>query len=929
MNHKFISIKGARLHNLKNIDVDIPQNRITVITGVSGSGKSTLAFDTLYAEGQRRFVESLSSYTRQFLERMAKPDVDMISGLPPAIAIEQKPLSKNPRSTVGTTTEVYDYLRLIFGRIGHTFCKQCGKEVTKDTPDSSLKEILKWNEKDKLYILFQISEHVKDLKEEIGRLKESGFNRIVLKDSDEIINLDEFKVTKKTNIEDYFVLADRLVLRNDEDTTSRIIDSLETAYRFGTGRCTVRNISNGESKSFSSYYECADCQIIYVEPEPRLFSFNNPYGACHVCQGFGRTAGIDEELVIPDKNITLQKNPIHPFRTQTFLPWYRMMLEEAVKQNIPISIPYYQLTDEQKEFIWKGNDNYPGIYGYFQMLEDKSYKMQYRIMAAKYRGYTTCKACGGSRIRTSARQVFINGKNIPELIKMPLADVLKFFEDLELDQYQSTVAAQVRQEIINRLRLLVDIGLHYLSLDRLSHSLSGGEAQRINLATALGSSLVGTLYVLDEPSIGLHSRDTEKLILTLERLRNLGNTIVVVEHDPDIMKHADNIIDIGPKAGDNGGNVVFSGTYSEILKTAKSLTGQYLSGKKMIHIPTKRRKIGSEKLVMIEPRQNNLRMKKVEFPLNCITVVTGVSGSGKSTLVNDILYGALKRLKSGYDGFVGSYKGLTGEEYIYDVELVDQSPIGKSARSTPVTYTKAFDSIRETFADTQIAKQLGLKPGYFSFNIPGGRCDKCEGDGVVTVDMQFLPDVVLECEACGGTRYSREARSILYNGKSIVDVLNMSVDTAIEFFEEKPKIVKKLKILQNVGLGYIKLGQPSSMLSGGEAQRIKLASHLETDSENNILFIFDEPTTGLHLDDIAKLLQCFNSLVDKGNSVLIIEHNLSVIAAADWVIDLGPEAGRDGGLVIAEGRPEDIAEEQNSFTGIALEKFFAERKAKS
>lgn len=919
---KVISVKGAKLHNLKNISVDIPHNKLTVISGVSGSGKSTLAFDTIYAEGQRRFVESLSAYARQFLERMGKPDVDSISGLPPAIAIEQRPAAKNPRSTVGTATEIYDYLRLLFGRIGETICRKCGKTVKKDNPSSVIKNLLNWNEDDKLYILFPISPQVRNIDDELKKFRTLGFFRLLLKDNNEVIDYESGSLPEGTPVEDIFILADRLVIRKDSDSITRLSDSVETAFDAGGGRIVIRNISNGEELRFSSKYECTDCEILYEEPEPRLFSFNNPYGACPSCQGFGRTIDIDEDLIIPDKSKSLRMGAIHPFRTAGFSKYQRDLVRVAAKHDIPLDAPVQSLTDEQNSLVWEGVDDYIGINGFFTQLEENSYKLHYRVLISRYRGYTRCKACGGSRLRTSARQVFVGGKSIPDLIKMPLDSLFEFFSNLQLNEYQLHVVSQVIRELKWRLQLLVDIGLEYLTLDRLSHSLSGGEAQRINLSTALGSSLVGTLYVLDEPSIGMHPRDTGRLLKILNKLRDLGNTIIVVEHDPDIINNADFLVDIGPNAGEHGGEIVFAGRLDEIQASTKSLTAMYLTGKKKINITRKRNKVNKKVLTLFRPRLNNLKIDKVEFPMSCMTVVTGVSGSGKSTLVHDVLYAGLKRELGGIEPLAGSYDKIDGYYNLEQIEMVDQSPIGRSSRSTPITYTKVFDTIRDVFASTQAAKQMGWKPGHFSFNVPGGRCEVCEGEGSVTVEMQFLPDVHLECEACKGTRYKKEARSILFKEKSIVDVLNMTVDEAAAFFQEIPRITKKLNILRDVGLGYLRLGQPSNMLSGGESQRIKLASHLETSDTTEKMFIFDEPTTGLHLDDISKLLECFRRLVDAGHSVIIIEHNIHIIASADWIIDLGPEAGEKGGNIVACGTPEHISRVPESYTGKALKEFY-------
>ncbi|MCX6154732.1 MAG: excinuclease ABC subunit UvrA [Candidatus Kapabacteria bacterium] len=919
---KFIRIRGAKLHNLKNIDLDIPRNAFTVITGLSGSGKSSLAFDTIYAEGQRRFVESLSSYARQFLERMGKPDVESIIGLPPAVAIEQKPPSKNPRSTVGTSTEIYDYLRILFARIGKTLCKNCGKEIHKDSPASVVQSLLTMNEGDKFYLLFPLHPQAKTVQSELENIRSHGFFRVILAGSDEIINLENAKLPKKTLLSDVYVLADRFVLKKDNESITRITDSLETAFIHGPGKVILKNTTKNTEFSYSSNFACAECDIIYAEPEPRLFSFNNPYGACPTCQGFGRTIGIDEDLVFPDRYKSISKGAIAPFKSFGFTNHLRDLLKIAPKYGIPVDSPVLELTSEHKRIIMEGVQGYIGVNGFFNLLEENNTKIQNRMMVAKYRGYTRCNACDGSRLRTSARQVFINGMNIPALIKLSIENALGFFKKIELSNTEKAISDQVLREITYRLELLLDIGLGYLTLDRLSHSLSGGEAQRINLSTALGFSLVGTLYVLDEPSIGLHPRDTQRLLNILYKLRNLGNTIIVVEHDPEIMRQADFIVDMGPRAGSQGGNINYSGKIEGILSCETSLTGKYLSGAMQIPIPKTRCKGTGDSLKIIKPRKNNLMIDSVEIPLGCMTVVTGVSGSGKSTLVHDVIYNYLKKFGSGYTGQSAVFEKFLGSEAINNVELVDQSPIGRSSRSTPVTYTKAFDYIRDIFAQTQAAKQLGWRAGHFSFNVEGGRCEICEGEGIVTVEMQFLPDVHLICEACNGTRYKKDARTITYKDKSIIDVLNMTIDEAAEYFCDYERVKKKLKILQDVGLGYLQLGQPSSMLSGGESQRVKLANHLDSQRDGSTMFIFDEPTTGLHTDDIAKLLYCFSRLVDQEHTVLIIEHNLHVIASADWVIDLGPDAGEKGGRIVAFGTPETIAKKTETHTGRALSEFF-------
>lgn len=920
-NVKYIEIKNARTHNLKNVSAAIPRNKLTVITGVSGSGKSSLAFDTLYAEGQRRFVESLSAYARQFLERISKPDVDSISGLPPAIAIGQNPPARNPRSTVGTTTEIYDYIRLLYARIGVSICHGCGKTISKDSPQSIVDSIFEMDEGSRIYILFAPNNLLK-VDEELEKAKKLGFNRVIDINTSEMIDIHEQEPKWERFSNNLYFVVDRLVLRKDEETRSRLIDSVETAFNTGQGRCAVLNDTTKSLRKFSNIYECADCGFVYEEPEPRLFSFNNPKGACPHCQGFGRTMGIDEDLVVPNKSLSIGKDAIYPLKSPSFIKFRQELFDACRRNEIDLSKPYNELTEKELKVIWDGDALYGGVNGFFKMLEENNYKVQYRIILSKYRGFTRCKHCGGARLRTSARQVFVGGKNIPEIIQLPLEKLLDFFQKLELTDYQKQVSEQILQEIVKRLQLLVDIGLGYLTLSRLTHTLSGGESQRINLATALGSALVGTLYVLDEPSQGLHPRDTDRLVNILFKLRNIGNTIVVVEHDPDIIRKADYIIDIGPRAGSFGGEIVFSGTYDEMIKSENSLTALYLSGKVKIPLPQQRRKISNGGITFFNVKHNNLDIEKITFPLNAYVVVTGVSGSGKSSLVYNVLYAGLKKQSGLPSSEVGQFSKVAGSEKIKFVEMVDQTNIGISTRSTPATYTKVFDTIREVFAQTQAARQLGLRPGYFSFNVPGGRCDVCEGEGYVTVDMQFLPDVRLVCEPCGGTRYKKEARNIYYNGKNIVDVLNMTVDEAAVFFYDHPKIVNKLGILQKVGLGYLKLGQSSSMLSGGESQRIKLATHLDSSVEGHTLFIFDEPTTGLHLDDISKLLTAMQELVEQGHSVVVIEHNLHIIAAADWIIDLGPEAGELGGRIVAEGPPERIAKAKNSHTGEYLRKFF-------
>ncbi len=922
---RIIAVRGARQHNLKNVSLDIPRNKLIVITGVSGSGKSSLAFDTIYAEGQRRFVESLSAYARQFLERMNKPDVDVITGIPPAIAIQQKTISRNPRSTVGTTTEVYDYLRLLYGRIGETLCEERNAHVRKDTPESALNDILATTKPDeRLYITFPLADHDQhSLEKELDNIKQQGFFRVVMRKSgdsnnNDIIDLNTDSLPKKTPKSDVLVLVDRVVIReNDADAQTRLNDSLELAFATSNGKCTVRNISTGAEFAFSTAYQCNQCTCgkIYDEPQPRLFSFNNPLGACPTCEGFGRTMGIDEDLVIPNKQKSIMDGAVHPFQTPAHTKYQTDLLKEAEARKIDLRKPIAAFTKEEFRFVWEGAGKYDGVTGFFKMVEDNYQKMHYRVLMSRYRGYTRCYDCGGSRLKLSARRVFIGAKSMSEVVNMTLEEAGEFFNSLKLSEFQATIAERILKEITTRLSLLNAMGLGYLTLDRLAHTLSGGEVQRINLATSIGSSLVGALYVLDEPSIGLHPRDTERMISVMERLRNLGNTVIVVEHDEDIMRRADMLIDMGPKAGELGGEIIFQGTHAEILKDEKSLTGKYLSGKLEISIPKTRNAGNGKSIVVKGAHENNLKNIDVEIPLGKMVVVTGVSGSGKSTFVHDVFYGAMLRALQQPVNNVGKHEGLEGAQNIAHIEMVDQSPIGKSPRSTPATYTKAFDYIRDTFSDTQAAKQLGWKAGYFSFNVPGGRCETCQGDGMVKIEMQFLADLYLQCEDCGGSRYKKEARSILFKNKSIIDVLDMTVDEAVEFFQGENRIVARLKPLQDVGLGYMRLGQPGTTLSGGEAQRVKLATHLLEKSSEATMFIFDEPTTGLHFDDIAKLIKAFQELVKRGHSLLIVEHNPDVMKCADWILDMGPDAGAKGGTLVAAGTPEDVAKVKESHTG--------------
>jgi len=921
---RLISVRGARVNNLRNVSVDIPRNALTVITGVSGSGKSSLAFDTLYAEGQRRFVESLSAYARQFLDRMNKPDVDSISGLPPAVAIEQQTFSKNPRSTVGTTTEIYDYLRLLYGRIGTVIDKDTGEVIRKDSPQSVADELFALADGTRLYIMYVPTLDQASIEDVRDGLTARGFSRLVVGDGTDLVEIGDLTALPK-DPSSLKVLVDRVIIRNDEETRSRVTDSLETAFDAGNGRVIIRNLTTGEDRFFSSRFESARTQTQYIEPEPRLFSFNNPFGACPTCQGFGRSVGIDEHLVFPDKSLSIKRGAIHPFRGETFGSHLRVLLKEAPSRGIPIDKPVLSFTPEQMELLMKGFGEYIGVEGFFRMLEEKSYKTHYRVMLSRYRGYTRCHSCHGSRLRTAARQVFVGGKNIPHVVNLTLLEARDHFNKLELTDHEEQIVGQILLEIRRRLNLLVDIGLEYLTLDRLSHTLSGGESQRINLATSLGSALVGTLYVLDEPSIGLHPRDTHRLLSILQRLRGLGNSVVIVEHDLDVIRTADHVIDIGPAAGEFGGDVVYSGSLHDMINGGESLTADYLTGRRSVSVKTSYRRGNGKEIALLRPVHHNLKGDDVHIPLGCMTVVTGVSGSGKSSLVHDVLYGGIQRTLGGYTGEVGTCERIDGIDNITAVEMIDQTPIGRSSRSTPATYTKVFDHIRDVFASTQGAKQMGWKAGYFSFNVAGGRCDVCEGEGQVTIEMQFLPDIELPCEACGGSRYKRDAQHIQYRGKSIVDVLAMTVDEACEHFESVPKVVNKLRILQQVGLGYIRLGQPSTHLSGGEAQRIKLAAQLDSQSDGPILFIFDEPTTGLHVHDVAALLTAFDKLVERGHSLVIIEHNVHVMAHADWIIDLGPDGGDQGGRIVATGTPKQVAGTSGSYTGAALKVFFEEQ----
>ncbi len=925
---KHIVIRGARQHNLKNVDLDLPRNKLIVITGPSGSGKSSLAFDTIYAEGQRRYVESLSAYARQFLERMDKPDADLITGLAPAIAIEQKTTSKNPRSTVGTQTEIYDHLRLLFARIGRTISPISGKEVTKDSPRSVADTVTaQFEEGSRFYVCFPVPEHDEvSLKDELHALRQRGYFRILLLpterqqkrgEREELFDLNETAPNKVNNYarERLLVLVDRLVVKKeDEDNRTRIADSVEQAFRESNGRCVIR-MRTGETLHFSEFFERDG--IRFEEPTPLMFSFNSPAGACPTCQGFGRVAGLDKNLIIPNPQLSLRQGAIAPFRTEQWSKHFRDLIKIAADRRINIDAPYEDLPDNVKTLIWEGEGDYIGINGFFDFLTRHNYKMHYRIFYARFRGYSRCPDCEGYRVRKDARNVQINGHHIGQISELTTLDARTFFEELSITPFEQQVAGRVLEEIRKRLRYLVEVGLDYLTLDRLSQTLSGGESQRINLATSLGSSLVGSLYVLDEPSIGLHPRDNDRLINILENLRDIGNTVLVVEHEAAMMKRADQVVDLGPGAGRFGGNVVFQGTYDELIQNDRSLTGAYLSRREEIPVPAERRSVDEDFVIRVEnARQHNLKRLDADFPLGMITCVTGVSGSGKSTLVHDTLYNALTRLKGhSVDDVVGEHDALRGHMLVDQIEMVDQNPIGKTPRSNPATYTKAFDHVRELFSNTYQARLRGHKPGYFSFNVPGGRCEVCQGEGVVKVEMQFLADLYLECEACKGRRYKQDVLDIHYQGKNIDDVLNMTVDEAAEFFSDQDALIRKLEVLQDIGLGYLTLGQPSNTLSGGESQRLKLASFLGKASKDRVLYLLDEPTTGLHFDDIKKLMGALNALVEEGHSVILVEHNLDVIKCSDWVIDLGPEGGMRGGFIVAAGTPEEIAAHPDSHTG--------------
>jgi excinuclease ABC subunit A len=912
---KNIHIQGARLHNLKNITVIIPRNKLVVITGLSGSGKSSLAFDTLYAEGQRRYVESLSSYARQFLGRLDKPKVDFIKGISPAIAIEQKVNATNPRSTVGTSTEIYDYLKLLFTRIGKTISPISGREVKKDTVSDVILYIKEFPSDVKLLLLSPIHlEEGRTIQNKLKALAQQGYARVKINNT--VTRIDELDLeTLPKQIE---LVIDRIITKNDEDFYNRLADAVQIAFFEGKGELYIENLSNGKITAFNNRFEADG--LTFLEPNVHLFSFNNPYGACPTCEGYGDVIGIDSDLVIPNSGLSIYENAVFPWRGES-MSWYRdQLVNNAYKFDFPIHKPWFELSEEQKQLVWDGNEYFEGIHTFFKFLESKSYKIQNRVMLSRYRGKTKCSSCNGKRLRPEAGYVKINNTSIQELVELPLDEAAVFFKNLKLSDYDEKVAKRLLLEINNRLSFLMDVGLSYLTLNRKSNTLSGGESQRINLATSLGSSLVGSMYILDEPSIGLHPKDTERLIGVLKSLRDLGNTVIVVEHDEDIMKAADEIIDIGPEAGTFGGEVVATGTFEDILKS-DSLTAGYLNGTLKIEVPKKRR-IWKDSIDIKGARHNNLKNIDVSFPVGAFTVVTGVSGSGKSTLVKKILYPALQRQIGGYGEKPGQFTALEGNfKQIKSIEFIDQNPIGRSSRSNPVTYIKAYDDIRNLFANQKLSDIRGYKAKHFSFNVDGGRCETCKGDGEVTIEMQFMADVHLECDTCNGKRFKKEVLEVKFHDKSIHDVLSMTVDDAIGFFElhNEKKITAKLLPLQDVGLGYVQLGQSSSTLSGGEAQRIKLASFLvKGNSREKALFIFDEPTTGLHFHDIKKLLASFYALLNNGHTVVVVEHNLDLIKCADYIIDLGLEGGIRGGQLIAAGTPEEVAKNKESLTALYL-----------
>lgn len=919
---KSILIKGARIHNLKNITLAIPRNRFVVFTGLSGSGKSSLAFDTLYAEGQRRYVESLSSYARQFLGRMSKPEVDQIIGISPAIAIQQKVNSRNPRSTVGTSTEIYEYLKLLFARIGKTYSPESGKTVKRDSVDDVVNWLMKQKTGTKASIQCPlILKYDRDLMSQLKILLQQGFTRVM--QNNEALRIEDILESKPDSKSAYFLILDRVTIKDDDDELrSTLADSVQTAFYEGEGTCicSVELAGKVWIESFSSRYESDG--ISFEEPSVNLFSFNNPYGACKTCEGYGSIIGIDEDLVIPNKSLSIYEEAVACWKGEKMSEWKDELVKNAYKFSFPVHKPWYELTADQKQLVWTGNQYFHGINDFFKNVEEQTYKIQYRVLLSRYRGKTVCPDCKGSRLRKDANYVKIEGYSITDIVLMPISRSLELFKSLNLNETDKVVSFRLLQEITNRLQFLYDVGLGYLSLNRLSSSLSGGESQRINLATSLGSSLVGSMYILDEPSIGLHPRDTHLLIKVLKQLRDLGNSVIVVEHDEEIMKQSDYLVDIGPLAGENGGEIVFEGTFDELRNAETSITAKYLTGRMSIEVPSIRRK-WTDFIELAGVRENNLKGFTVKFPLNILVAVTGVSGSGKTSLVKRILYPALKKIYGGYGDKTGMFDKLSGDyNRLTDVEMVDQNPIGRSSRSNPVTYVKAYDEIRALFAEQPLSKTRGYKPGFFSFNVEGGRCEECEGEGIVEIGMQFMADIHLVCESCKGKRFKDEVMDVQYHGKNISDILAMTIDQAIEFFSENTKnnniesrIIARLQPLAETGLGYLRLGQSSDTLSGGEAQRIKLASFLiKGSSDKPMLFIFDEPTTGLHFHDIRKLLDSFNALIQKGHSIIVIEHNPDVIKCADWIIDLGPEGGDEGGNLVYEGVPEKMPGISGSYT---------------
>ena len=908
---KNIIIKGAQVHNLKNVDVAIPRNKLVVITGLSGSGKSSLAFDTLYAEGQRRYVESLSSYARQFLGRLDKPKVEYIKGIAPAIAIEQKVNTTNARSTVGTSTEIYDYIKLLYARVGRTFSPISNQEVKKNTVTDVVSEVKNLETDSKWLLLAPIHlEKGRQLEDKLNVLLQQGFARILV--DGEMVRLDD--LPKSLGKKEIFLIVDRIVVKDEEEFYNRLADAVQTAFFEGKGICYLQELNSEKRFTYSNNFELDG--ISFLEPNVHLFSFNNPYGACPVCEGYGNIIGIDAELVIPNTSLSIYENAIFPWRGES-MSWFRdEFVNNAYKFDFPIHKPFFELTEAQKELVWTGNQYFQGLNGFFKELEEKNYKIQNRVMLSRYRGKTKCNSCKGKRLRIEASYVKINGKTVSDLVDLPIRHLVTFFTNIELNEYEKQIAKRLLIEINNRLSFLTEVGLDYLTLNRNSATLSGGESQRINLATSLGSSLVGSMYILDEPSIGLHPKDTERLIKVLLSLRDLGNTVIVVEHDEDIMKAADMIIDIGPEAGTHGGNLVAQGTYTEILQS-DSLTAQYLNGNLEIAVPKKRRSFKNQ-IEIKGARENNLQNIDVSFPLDVLTVITGVSGSGKSTLVKKILFPAMQKKLDNAGEKAGQYTEMTGSfSHIKHIEYVDQNPIGRSSRSNPVTYIKAYDDIRDLYAKEKLSKVRGYQAKHFSFNVDGGRCETCKGEGTINVEMVFMADVQLHCESCNGKRFKKEVLEVTFEGKNIHDILTMTIDDAIAFFAKhnQTKINQKLQPLQDVGLGYVQLGQSSSTLSGGEAQRIKLASFLvKGATKDKALFVFDEPTTGLHFHDIKKLLASFDALIEKGHSIIVIEHNLDLIKCADWIIDLGPEGGENGGKLLGAGTPEDLVKNKHSIT---------------